>query len=143
MKALIITLLTISTTSLAGLKTQTLEEPVITIHDQENAQIEACGFDTKNKQRCELLKGFFLLDGDFEGSYSYQILEVDSAGVYSRLANFAQLNTNGTLKINEDLTCDLEWYSYRYTLEERVTALSLGVLVRNRDDLQIKCERKN
>ena len=143
MKAFLTILLAFSTNAWAGLDVKVLEDMSLTLLDRENNQIEACAHDAKNKRRCEILKGFFLKDGDFKGSYSYQIFDIDDDGVYSRLVDFAAINTDDSLELSKDLLCELEWYSYRYNLEERVEALTLGIMVRNRDDLSIKCERAN
>ena len=84
-----------------------------------------------------------LKDIGLKGSYSYQVFEIDDAGIYSRRADFASINTDESLGLSEELICELEWYSYKHTLEERISALTLGVIVRNKDDLFIKCERAN
>ena len=144
MKALLnVIILALSTNAMAGLDVNLLRDMTLTLIDRENEQIEACGYDINNKRRCEILGGFMLKDIGLKGSYSYQVFEIDDAGIYSRLADFASINTDESLEPSEELICELEWYSYKYTLEERISDLTLGVIVRNKDDLFIKCERAN
>ena len=103
----------------------------------DSGALQVCGIDMKSKSRCENYQGIFLKDNKIS-RYTKLELRGDNFSLNSRL--FATIDNDATVYLADDASCTLELYSYRYSLRERLDALALGFMVKNRDTVNLFCE---